>query len=95
MCAGPNSGSGSGGASGRRLVTEFPPHIQQLLDQQDRMGGSPLRRPMYRKVVTGGSGAPPLQYDGPLPAYLLPGVIQIPMQPVLHPMVFTALDKAP
>lgn len=81
MCcdrAGPNSGSGSGnsagsGASGRRLISEFPPHIQQLLDQQERQAferGSPLRRPMYRKVVTSGG----MTYEGALSTYLLPGI---------------------
>lgn len=66
------------GGSGRRLVTEFPPHIQQLLDQQDRQAferGSPLRRPVYRKVIAGGGVAQPFQYDGSLPTYLLPGTV--------------------
>lgn len=77
MTAGPNSGSGGGsgsagvGGSGRRLISEFPPHIQQLLDQQER--GSPLRRPVYRKLVAGSGVAPSIQYDGSLPTYLLPG----------------------
>lgn len=80
---GPNSGSGGGsgsgagvGGSGRRLVSEFPPHIQQLLDQQERQAferGSPLRRPVYRKLVAG-SGITP-SYEGALPTYLLPGTL--------------------
>lgn len=73
--SGPNSGGGGGGGgSGRRLISEFPPHLQQLLDQQDRQAferGSPLRRPVYRKLVASSGLAP--QYDGSLPAYLLPG----------------------
>ena len=82
---GPSSGSGGGssgasGGSGRRLISEFPPHIQQLLDQQDRQGferGSPLRRPVYRKVVAGSGIAPSIQYDGSLPTYLLPGTAAV------------------
>ena len=66
---------GGGGASGRRPPTDYPPHIQQLLDQ-DRHSydhRSPLRRPVYRKVMVGGGG-PPMGYDGgPLPVNLHPG----------------------
>ncbi len=65
-----------GAGSGRRPITEFPPHIQQLLEQQERQGferGSPLRRPVYRKIVAGG-GAPPVQYETPLPTFLLQGM---------------------
>lgn len=86
MCpAGPHSGggggnsAGTGGGSGRRLVSEFPPHIQQLLDQQERQAferGSPMRRPVYRKLVAGSGLAPSIQYDGSLPTYLLPGIHQ-------------------
>ena len=74
------SGGAGGGGSGRRLISEFPPHIQQLLDQQDRQGferGSPLRRPVYRKVVAGSGIVPPVQYDGSLPTYLLPGRLML------------------
>ena len=87
---GPNSGGGatasgnnSGEAgSGRRLITEFPPNIQQLLDQQDRQAferGSPIRRPVYRKVIAGGGVAPPMHYDNSLPTYLLPGIVILPV----------------
>lgn len=77
--SGPNGGSGASGnssggvTSGRRLITEFPLHIQQLLDQQERQAferGSPLRRPVYRKVVAAGGVAPPHYESSPL--YLLP-----------------------
>ncbi len=68
------SGNSGGGASGRRDY--YPPHIQQLLDQERHSydhRGSPLRRPVYRKVMVGG-GAPPLGYDGsPLPVNLNAG----------------------
>lgn len=84
--SGPNSGgggsggavgnSGASGSSGRRLISEFPPHIQQLLDQQERQTferGSPMRRPVYRKLVTSGGLPPSINYDSSLPTYLLPG----------------------
>ena len=82
LSIGPNSGGGGGssgasGGGGRRLISEFPPHIQQLLDHQDRQvleRASPLRRPVYRKVMPGSGIAPPIQYDGALPTYLLPGL---------------------
>lgn len=77
VCADSNGGSGTGGgggggAEGRRPLSDFPTHIQQLLDQQERQAferGSPLRRPVYRKVLAGSA----VPYDGPLPTYLVPG----------------------
>lgn len=46
------------GGAGRRLPSDIPPHIQQLLDHQDRQQtferASPLRRPVYRKLLVGG-----------------------------------------
>ncbi len=57
MCSPDSGGSGPGG---RRLApSDMPPHIQQLLDQQERQvleRRSPLRRPMYRKITSGGGG---------------------------------------
>ncbi len=51
---------GSGSHGGQRLApTDVPPHIQQLLDQQERQAlerRSPLRRPMYRKITSGAGG---------------------------------------
>ncbi|XP_019864411.1 PREDICTED: E3 ubiquitin-protein ligase KCMF1-like isoform X2 [Amphimedon queenslandica] len=41
-----------GGGGGRRLPSDIPPHIQQLLEHQERQQtferASPLRRPVYR-----------------------------------------------
>ena len=51
--------SGGTGAS-RRLPSELPPHIQQLLDQQELQSferSSPSRRPVYRKLLIGGPSA--------------------------------------
>ncbi|XP_064386220.1 uncharacterized protein LOC135334795 isoform X4 [Halichondria panicea] len=52
--------SSSGSHGGQRLApTDVPPHIQQLLDQQERQAlerRSPLRRPMYRKITSGAGG---------------------------------------
>ena len=47
----------SGAGASRRLPSDLPPHIQQLLDQQERQGfdrSSPSRRPVYRKLLVGG-----------------------------------------
>lgn len=57
-----SAGSGappSAGGGSRRILSEVPLHIQQLLEQQERQGlerASPSRRP-YRKIVI--SGGPP------------------------------------
>ena len=73
--AGPGGGTGnsaSGGGGGvRRLISDVPPHIQQLLEQQDRQSferGSPSRRLVYRKIV----GAP--SSEGFATGYAVPGV---------------------
>ena len=52
----PASGVGGGRAGGgdRHIISDVPPHIQQLLEQQDHQAfkeGSPSRRPVY--PVTG------------------------------------------
>ena len=78
--AGPGSGPGSGasgvggggvGGGGRRIISDVPPHIQQLLEQQDRQAferGSPSRRPVYRKII----GIP--SSEGLSTAYIVPGL---------------------
>ena len=41
--------------AGRRIPSDIPPHIQQLLEQ-DRQSferASPSRRPVYRKILIG------------------------------------------
>ena len=78
--AGPGGGPGSGasgvggggvGGGGRRIISDVPPHIQQLLEQQDRQAferGSPSRRPVYRKII----GIP--SSEGLSTAYIVPGL---------------------
>lgn len=61
-------GNGGGGGPGaRRLIpSDVPPHIQQMLDPPERQAlerRSPLRRPMYRKIVSGASGTSGLLSD--------------------------------
>ncbi len=51
----------SGAGASRRLPSDLPPHIQQLLDQQELQSferSSPSRRPVYRKLLIGGPSAP-------------------------------------
>ena len=48
------------GTGARRILSDVPSHIQQLLEQQERQvleRASPSRRP-YRKIVIGGGGPP-------------------------------------
>ena len=65
------------GGGSRRLVPEVPAHIQQLLEHQERQAferGSPLRRPVYRKVITPGSGeSGGPNTEGTTATYLIPG----------------------
>ena len=64
-------GVGGAGGGGRRIISDVPPHIQQLLEQQDRQAferGSPSRRPVYRKII----GIP--SSEGLSTAYIVPGL---------------------
>jgi len=77
--SGPGGGAGNsasgGGGGGRRLISDVPPHIQQLLEQQDRQSferGSPSRRLVYRKIV----GVP--SSEGFATGYAVPGGLSYP-----------------
>ena len=66
-------GAGGSSAAARRIPPDVPPHIQQLLEQQERQAlerGSPMRRPICRRVLT--SGGPEFG-DGPGNVYIVPG----------------------
>lgn len=59
------SGAGSGappppGGGTRRILSDVPSHIQQLLEQQERQvleRGSPSRRPYRKIIISGGPGS--------------------------------------
>lgn len=64
-----------GGAAARRVPPDVPPHIQQLLDQQERQAlerGSPMRRPLCRRILTSGGGTEII--DSPGSVYMIPGL---------------------
>ena len=67
-------GAGGSGAT-RRIPPDVPPHIQQLLEQQERQAlerGSPMRRPICRRVLASGG----TEYtDSPGNVYIVPGVL--------------------
>ena len=73
LCLDRGAGGGSGAA--RRIPPDVPPHIQQLLEQQERQAlerGSPMRRPICRRVLASGG----TEYgDGPGNVYIVPGVL--------------------
>ena len=70
-----------GGAAARRVPADVPPHIQQLLEQQDRQQAleraSPMRRPICRRMLVP-QGSEPGEGSGNV--YIIPGVIVV----VLH-----------
>ena len=69
---------GGGGAASRRIPPDVPPHIQQLLEQQERQAlerGSQMRRPICRRVLAPGGSE---FADNPGSVYLIPGVWFVP-----------------